>query len=165
MLFQELPNRQTIRYENYDYTSSGSYFITICCQDFKYRFGKIHNGIMCLNSIGQIVLQSWLSLKQDYNWVEIDEFQVMPNHFHGIVTLSDGFESSDKSITSLIGEFKSKVFHESLKWHKSRNLQMGKLWQRNFYEHIIRDYKDLTNCQAYIRNNPQSWSNDCFNRG
>ena len=163
-LIKNYPNRQSIRYQHYDYSSAGIYFITICCQDFKHRFGVIKNGFMCLNKIGQIVQESWLFIAGEYGQIELNEFQIMPNHFHGIIIYPDQFERFEKSITALVGEFKSKVFHESLKMYKSEGLQMGKLWQRNFYEHIVRDYKDLVNCQAYIRNNPESWSGDCFNK-
>lgn len=76
----------------------------------------------------------------------------MPNHFHGLIELKE--ELNSKSVTEVIGYFKSIVFHEILKLYKTHDRLLGRLWQRNYYEHIIRDYKDLDNCQAYIRNNP-----------
>lgn len=156
----EIHHRKTIRYEGYDYSSAGVYFVTICCFGFKNRFGTIRNGIICLNSIGSIVFNTWIDLKKKYTLISIDEFQIMPNHFHGMLEISLESEESSLEITRIIGEFKSVVYYKSLRLYKSYNKEMGKLWQRNFYEHIIRDYSDLTNCRAYIRNNPMNWTID-----
>jgi len=83
-------NRKSLRLKGYDYSSSGSYFITICCQDNKHRFGHVENDKMILNEFGQIAHNEWLKLADRFPNFEMDTFQIMPNHMHSIITLREG---------------------------------------------------------------------------
>ncbi len=157
ILRMELGQRVSVRLQNYDYSGEGIIFITICCQDRKHRFGKVRNEFMCLNSLGSIAFNVWMNLIKRFEGLELDTFQVMPNHIHGILIMT---HRNTTSLSKIIGAYKSEVFMKCLHLYKSHNKQMGKLWQRNYYEHIIRDHSDLVNCQAYIKNNPINWTND-----
>ena len=80
-------NRRSIRLKGYDYSQAGMYFITICCQDRICRFGHVENDQMILNEYGQIAYNEWLKLPQRFPRLELDVFQIMPNHMHGIFAL------------------------------------------------------------------------------
>jgi len=82
-------HRRSIRLKGYDYSQSGLYYVTICCQDRICRFGKIENGEMILNEYGQIAFDEWMKLPERYPNVFLDAFQIMPNHIHGIIVLND----------------------------------------------------------------------------
>jgi len=158
-----LPNRQSIRMKNYDYSIPGYYFITICTHNKVHRFGNITGGQMQLNHFGDIVLQQWNKLPGQYPNIQLDQFTLMPNHIHGI------FQIIDFGITAgeIVGAFKSLCVHYCLKWIQSNNpsFNMGRLWQRNFWEHIVRDENELYQLREYIINNPIKWKNDELNAG
>jgi putative transposase len=196
----QIHHRRSVRLKGYDYSQAGLYFITICCQDRKCRFGKIENGEMILNELGTIAYNEWIKLVERFTSFELDVFQIMPNHMHGIILLNDvagadtlaqlgqpqGLAPTDAvaengsitdcddigtgaspaptnaTIGEIIGAYKSLVFNGCLKIYKSKNDLMGKLWQRNYYEHIIRNAKSYENISNYIINNPAKWAEDKF---
>jgi putative transposase len=196
----QIHHRRSIRLKGYDYSQAGLYFITICCQDRKYRFGKIENGEMILNELGTIAYNEWTKLVERFTNFELDVFQIMPNHMHGIILLNNvaGVDTltqlvqpqglvptyaiaqngsitdcddigtgaspapTNATIGEIIGAYKSLVFNGCLKIYKSKNDLMGKLWQRNYYEHIIRNAKSYENISNYIINNPAKWAEDKF---
>ena len=82
-------HRRSIRLKGYDYSQAGAYFITICCKDMKCLFGKIENGEMIMNEFGQIAFDEWIKLSERFANFELDVFQIMPNHMHGILVLTD----------------------------------------------------------------------------
>ena len=82
--------RRSIRLKHYDYSSSGMYYVTVCTFKRKEIFGKIVNGQMCLNSLGNIADQFWQDIPKYYPLARLDEYIVMPNHIHGIIELSQG---------------------------------------------------------------------------
>ena len=82
-----LPDRKDLRLKGYDYSREGAYFITICCQEMRHRFGKVINGVMHFNECGQIAHDEWAALKARYPHCDFDVFQIMPNHLHGIVVV------------------------------------------------------------------------------
>src|SRR5690554_4014593 len=84
---RELPQRRSIRLKGYDYSQAGMYFITICCQNRICRFGNIENNKMVLNEYGKIAYDEWMKLSERFPNFELDVFQIMPNHIHGIITL------------------------------------------------------------------------------
>lgn len=173
--------RRSIRLPGYDYSQAGYYFVTICCYQRKCLLGEIINGTMRLNQYGEIVQKEWLKSAVIRTEISLDEFIVMPNHFHGIVIINpvganinpvgaNGCsplpESSKKpimplmkpkSLSSLMAGFKSSVTKQI---NIIRNTPGTKVWQRNYYEHIIRDEKALNNIRQYIINNPMSWYKD-----
>lgn len=190
-------NRRSIRLKDYDYTQEGAYYVTVCVNEDIYRgnprctgvahcrgasrsalnrnrniFGEIKNGKMILNVTGQIVHDSWQWLEKQYEYVELDEFIVMPNHLHGIICINNikndntrndqgGSRTAPtnkrKPLGRLIGAFKT-VSTKQI--NAIRNTPGARLWQRNFYEHVIRTESDLARIREYIINNPANWEND-----
>lgn len=182
-------HRRSIRFKGYDYAQKGFYFITICCQDRICRFGNIVNGQMILNEYGQIAFDEWVKLSVRFANFELDVFQIMPNHMHGIIKLNDatagvtsaqhvsertGFTPAQHkrqpqgiastTVSDIVGAYKSLVVHGCLDIYKSKNETMGKLWQRNYYEIIIRNEQSHKRTSAYIINNPKKWADDKFNK-
>lgn len=170
----QIHHRRSIRLKGYDYSTPDPYFITICCQDMKCRFGKIVNGEMILNEYGIIAYNEWVKLTDRFGNFELDVFQIMPNHMHGIIVLTAvgaGFTpvqtvwagvNPAPTISDIVGAYKSLVANECLNIYKSNNEKMGKLWQRNYYEHIIRNERAYQNISNYIINNPAKWREDKF---
>jgi len=174
-------HRRSIRLKGYDYSKAGAYFITICCEDRIHRFGKVSGDEMILNQSGTIAYNEWINLAERFPNFELDVFQIMPNHMHGIIVLSDrttvgatlavAQEQNElnratarvaPTIAEIVGAYKSIVSNACLQLFKSHNKIMGKLWQRNYYEHIIRDERAYQNISNYIINNPGKWSEDKF---
>ena len=164
-------NWKSNRLQNYDYSQAGHYFVTICTQNRVSMFGDIVNERMRLNDVGRMVAESWQWLSKQYDYVELDAWVIMPNHLHGIVIINDVCRCDSrtaptwnrvkpKSLGSLIGAFKTTST-------KQVNIYRGtpgaKLWQRSFYDHIIRDEESLDNIRVYIRNNPLKWTLDADN--
>lgn len=113
---------------------------------------------MVMNRIGNIVNDHWFQLPGRFNGIQLDTFVVMPNHIHGIITIEESFP--DQAIGKMIGAYKSLAANEYLKLCKSNNLPIEKLWQRNYYEHIIMDEEDYYRVVDYIENNPLKWEDD-----
>ncbi|MGD1043949.1 MAG: transposase [Bacteroidota bacterium] len=162
-------DRKTIRLKEYDYSSPGEYFVTICTQDKLYSFGKIIEEEMRLSSIGEIAQRCWQEIPNHFPNIELDAFVVMPNHIHGIIVINplvgvhyneplrkNAFQHTiPKSLGSIIRSYKGVVSRECRKCGHHYFL-----WQRNFYEHIIRDDKDMNTIREYIVNNPLQWAVD-----
>jgi len=119
-------HRRSIRLKDYDYAKAGAYFITICCEDRLHRFGKVSDNKMILNESGTIAYNEWINLSDRFPNFELDVFQIMPNHMHGIIVLSD-----ISSFSTAAGAYKSIVSNACLQLFKSHDKTMGKLWQRN----------------------------------
>lgn len=164
-------HRRSVRLKGYDYSQSGAYFITICCRDMICFFGEIKDDEMILNECGKIAYDEWAKLSVRYSNFELDVFQIMPNHLHGIIVLNDEVDQPQEAkqiqgiaptVGDIVGAYKSLVFNGCLEIYKCRNEIMGKLWQRNYYEHIIRNEKSYRNISHYFINNPSSWKDDKF---
>ncbi len=157
--------RRSIRLQGYDYSLNGMYFITLCTQNHECLFGKIADGVMRLSEIGHIVTDSWEWLGEQYDHVELDEWVIMPNHFHGIIFITDGKGGSRtaptathrKPVGRLIGAFKTVSTRHI---NELKNAPGAKLWQRNFWEHVVRNESELSHLREYIRNNPAKWEFD-----
>jgi REP element-mobilizing transposase RayT len=176
-------HRRSIRLKGYDYSKAGLYFITICCQDRICRFGKIVGNEMILNDFGQIAFDEWIKLSDRFTNLDLDLFQIMPNHMHGIIVLNDvgatlavapnvaavgniragASPAPTYTVCDIVGAYKSLVANGCLDIYKSKNEKMGKLWQRNYHEHIIRNEQSHQTISNYIVNNPAKWENDKFN--
>lgn len=260
-----LHHRRSIRLKGYDYLQAGAYFITICCHNRKCLFGEITVGaavgagaspaptaLMTLNEFGQIAYNEWIKLTERFENFELDVFQIMPNHIHGIIVLNnvgatlaltqndgnnqtvigamgatlaltqndgnnqtdigamdatlaltqndennqtdigavgttltvtqnDGNNQTDigadivsniragaspaptnATVSDILGAYKSLVANGCLEIYKSKNETMGKLWQRNYHEHIIRNEQSYKTISNYIINNPAKWNVDKF---
>ncbi|MBW2181263.1 MAG: transposase [Deltaproteobacteria bacterium] len=169
----QLPNRKSNRLSNYDYSNAGAYFITICSKDRKNIFSKINNAPAVLNSIktkltdlGNIIDKQWRDISNQYDNVDIDEFIIMPNHIHGIIiinkrTVGTGASPVPTALSKIIDAFKSKCSMEYLKYIKENKLNAsGQIWQRSFYDHVIRNAKSFHKIREYIMNNPLNWDKD-----
>ena len=147
------PVRKNIRLTHYDYSSPGEYFVTICTKDRKFLFGDIKNGKMRYTQIGKIVCDEIIDLPCHYKNVSVDSFVVMPNHVHMIITISkEACCANPLKLGNIVGLFKSGVSRKA----------GTPVWQRGYYDHIIRDGEDLFNIRCYIENNPLKWENDMF---
>lgn len=163
------PNRKSIRLPEYDYTQEGAYFITIVTQNRNYLFGKIVEGDMCLNPFGNIVSQVWQSVPKHHPKTVVDPFIIMPNHMHGIIKIvgarravplhqSEEFgKPVPGSIPTILRSFKSETTRRN---NILRSTPGAKVWQRNYYEHVIRDENDYESIYEYILTNPQNWLED-----
>ncbi|MFH1846588.1 MAG: transposase [Candidatus Omnitrophota bacterium] len=174
-------NRKSIRLKNYDYSKEGAHYVTICAHDRKCIFGDVQNGEVLLNGMGNIVKFTWLGLPQHNKNVELDEYIVMPNHMHGIIKIVGAGSKparNDNQDYNTLYNYNRAGLEPAPTWHglseivrqfktfsAKRINQMNEtpgtcLWQRNFYEHVIRDESDLTRIREYIRNNPAGWEKD-----
>jgi REP element-mobilizing transposase RayT len=145
-------HRRSIRAKRYDYATCGAYFVTICTDGRQPLLGEIRNGIVGLSEVGCMVQMVWNELPLRYPGVETDAFVVMPNHVHGIVMLAGSGQARGPAPTlpMVVHRFKSFTTH-----------QHGKaLWQRNYFEHIVRNDRDLDRIREYIAVNPIRWSLD-----
>jgi REP element-mobilizing transposase RayT len=181
-------HRRSIRLQGYDYAQEGLYFITLCVQNSECLFGDINEGIMTLSAMGKVVEAEWLNSVNIRRNIALHEFVVMPNHFHAIIEIVESrgklhspendnkselnlyfnnsnnnkgecnsprqqFKSPSQTVGAIIRGFKSGV-----------SKQLGfSVWQRNYYEHIIRDSKAYDNISNYINENPLRWELDKFN--
>ncbi|HLD76854.1 MAG TPA: transposase [Rickettsiales bacterium] len=168
----QTPKRKNLRLKNYDYSQNGAYFITICVDSFKCLFGMVEEDRVILSWIGKIVRDEWLKTFELRNNLEIDEYVIMPNHFHAIFMINvtdDGCtfdnvgahrmrpcnqDSGRMRCAPTIGDvvrgFKATVTSIV----NSQSKKKIKLWQRNYYERIIRDEFELNKIRKYIVENP-----------
>jgi putative transposase len=151
MIRKQFGDRKSIRLSEHDYSSSCLYFVTICVDWYTECLGSIHDQVMDLNEYGKIVEQQWLWLAKQYSYIELDEYVVMPNHFHGIIIINDAIDTTKQiaPLTEIIGAFKS----TSSKFIHRSGLTEFK-WQRSFHDKIIRDLVALDNMRMYIHDNP-----------
>lgn len=161
-------HRRSIRLKGYDYSQAGAYFITLCTQDRACLFGKVVNGEMRLNDAGRMVLAEWNRLPERFPHLVLDAFVVMPNHVHGILVITDPAPTVGATVVgatlvvaptvgNIIGAFKSRVTVEYIRGVKTSGWPpfRGRLWQRNYYEHIIRNERALNAIRQYIMENPR----------
>lgn len=173
-MITELHNRKPARHKDYDYNNEGYYFVTICSNQKKNLLGKIINGNIVLSKTGYIVDECWRTIPKHFHNVELDHYQIMPNHLHGIVIINSvgdaNFASLNKNIrnakfafptdrtkmtlSKIIQQFKRQVTIET------KNLFKSKIFQRSFYDRIIRNEKELYNIQKYIIDNPLKWEHE-----
>jgi REP element-mobilizing transposase RayT len=156
-------HRRSLRLKGYDYSQAGAYFVTICTEDRTCLFGDVAGGQMHLNDAGRIILSQWEALPVRFSGVELDVFGVMPNHLHGILVLATTAESAAPPVLGeIVGAFKSLTTDLYIKGVKQSGWLpfRGRLWQRNFHEHIIRNEKTLQRIRQYIVDNPIHWEID-----
>ncbi len=201
-------HRRSIRLKGYDYSQSGLYFITICVQNRECLFGEIvgaslvdvkkTDAKMILNDAGTMIKNEWLKLPERFTNVSLNEYIVMPNHFHAILEIvgatlvvaqndvniqndvvaqnvvvaqngngnkqgqPQGIAPTGKTIGDMVGAFESITTMQYIRGVKNNNWQTfdKKLWQRNYWEHIIRNEQSYLKISEYIINNPANWNND-----
>jgi putative transposase len=151
----DLPTRRSIRMPGFDYSSPGAYFITTCSANRRHLFGSVSGNDVLLNSWGQTIEESWRELPDFHSGVVLDEMIVMPNHFHGILTIVGGSQYLRPTLSRVIRTFKSR---SARRINREREAVGVAVWQRGFYERVIRDELALTRIREYIRTNPLRWS-------
>jgi putative transposase len=157
----EKHHRRSIRLKGFDYSRSAVYFVTICVQNRECLFGTISQNRMLLNDAGMMVSEEWLALPARFPAIVLDEFVVMPNHFHCLIYISpDSIENP--TLGKIIGAFKSIVTDRYITGVKTQDWTPfdRRLWQRNYYEHIVRNESALQIIQQYVRDNPLTWLTD-----
>ena len=141
-------HRRSIRLQGFDYSQAGAYFITICT----------HNRALFLQAerVQEVVRSAWHDLPLRFPSVVLDEFVIMPNHVHGIISLR-GAASSAPTLGRVVRAFKSV---SAIAANKALGRSGQPFWQHNYYEHVIRDEEELNAVRRYIRENPLKWSDD-----
>lgn len=177
--FEKVFRRRSIRLKGYDYSQPGAYFVTICTKNQYHYLGDIIGGRMKLSEIGEIINQFWIEISYHFDNVHLDGFIVMPNHLHGIIMIdvncrgevpspykgtlsnSQGRETlplqQKRPLGHVIGYFK---YQSTKRINKIRGLPGVTIWQRNYYEHVIRNEDELNRIREYIINNPLQWQFD-----
>lgn len=172
-------HRRSIRLRGYDYTQAGVYFVTIVTHGRECLFGDVVEGEMRHNASGEIAQTCWEDLVNHYAHVELDAFVVMPNHVHGIILLNDTRVGVDvgaglkpaptmatnpspkrHGLSEIVRAFKT---FSARRINMMRDMPGYAVWQRNFYERIVRSEHELEQIRAYIENNPTSWLSDSEN--
>lgn len=176
---QESPqhsHRRSLRLKGHDYSKAGSYFITICIKDMVCMFGKITNGEMTLNKYGTIANKYLTEIPEKYNLTRLHEFVVMPNHIHAIIEITGSstigaIHESPKQELTLRDQRRKMLLSKIVGWYKMntakqiniiRQMEGSAFWQRNYYEHIIRNEKSYQTIADYIMSNPIKWQDDKF---
>lgn len=186
-------HRRSIRLKGYDYSRPGAYFVTMVTQGREWVFGEIRSGELNLNDAGQMIARWWQELPCKFPAIESGAFVVMPNRFHGIIQITenpvgadlrvrpDGYEDHESQNGGHIGPpvprqgaplsqmmqwFKTMTTNEYIRGVKELGWQpfAGKLWQRSYYEHIIRNEAEWNRIHRYIEANPVNWKSDKQNR-
>ncbi len=183
-------HRRSIRLKHYDYSQPGAYFITICTHHHKCIFGEIFDGKIRLNEYGKTVERCWTAIPENFPGTELDRYVIMPNHIHGIIVINDTIDKNhhpnpppnnvranhelpnnvgaihelplqserrQMTIPKIIGRFKMNSAKEVNQIRKTMGFP---LWQRNYYEHIIRNEREMYKIREYIINNPLKWEFD-----
>jgi REP element-mobilizing transposase RayT len=170
-------HRKSIRLPGYDYAQSGAYFVTLCTHKHRCLFGRIVEEKMVLNHLGHIVQEEWVRSADIRKEIDLDAYVVMPNHIHGIVFIdsyrvaeevNDSFQEkkahvsqqkgpTKKSLSSMVAGFKSAV---TKRQRALAGQTKESVWQRNYYEHIIRNDVEFQMVREYIVTNPISWERD-----
>lgn len=158
----QLPERKALRLPGFDYTKPGAYFVTICTLRRRCLFGRVVNGSVRLSTAGKIVEEEWLLTATRRPYIALDAHVIMPNHVHGLIVIQEPSRSKARcnrgapphSLSSVIGNFKAAA---------SRRIAMAAgdkrfaLWQRSYYESIVRNTHELYVIRQYITNNPARW--------
>ena len=185
----KIHHRRSIRLKGYDYRQAGGYFVTMVTQGRDALFGEVVNGEMILNDAGEMIVRWWLELPNKFPNVNVDIFVVMPNHFHGIIFIIDDADNSANAepisvvgddlrvvpqgehagsprqnapLSQMIQWFKTMTTNEYIRGVKNLGWKPfnGKVWQRDYYEHIIRNQSAADRIARYIESNPARWNED-----
>lgn len=180
------PRHRPPRLPGYDYSQAGAYFITLCTHHRMLLFGQIENSRMRSNNAGLMIVDVWETLPRLFPDLALDMFTIMPNHIHGILFISPSNHAlpcpqrdldlpandsrysdhthakSPHTIGNIVGAFKSLSTLRYINNVKTSRWPpfKGRLWQPNYYEHVIRNESNLTQIRTYITNNPAQWSLD-----
>lgn len=163
--------RRSVRLQGHDYSQSGAYFVTICAYNRECLFGGIAGNDIRLNECGAIAKGEWIKSFEIRKEIKLDEYIVMPNHIHGIVWIDNPIGANGRSplhrtnmgpktLSSFVAGYKSTVTKQI---NALRRLPGVPVWQRNYYEHVIRGDTELNRIRQYIMENPLKWEFDSEN--
>ncbi len=179
-------HRQSIRLKGHDYAQPGAYFVTICTRDRQCLFGHVVNGEMRLNEAGQIAQRCWEDIPHHFPHAVLDAVTIMPNHVHGIIVITESGRgeasvpgnslgtrtgrtdasplregrpngTQPRSLSAIMQNFKSIC---TRKTNTARGAPATPVWQRGFYEHVIRTEAELMTIREYVLGNPSCWDDD-----
>ena len=162
------PGHRSIRFPGYDYSAVGLYFITICAYEKQCIFGQIVNARVELSGIGCTARDSWVSIPLHFPRTRLHEFVIMPNHLHGIVEICAKLGRSSAapllgvqagSIGAIVRSFKAVVTRQA----RQHSEWSGEVWQRNYFERVLRDGQEFSDATRYIVENPLKWEWDLEN--
>jgi REP element-mobilizing transposase RayT len=171
--------RRSIRLKGYDYSQPGAYFVTVCVYLRSCLLGEVLEGEMRLNKSGHIVEACWNDLPDHYAHVQLDAFVIMPNHVHGVIVLTHdggtdrvnvgaGFKPAPTGpqgtakrhgLPEIVRAFKTFSSRRINEW---RRMPGAPVWQRNYYEHVIRGDAELNGIREYVHSNPARWLEDRY---
>ncbi|MFC3852001.1 transposase [Salinispirillum marinum] len=155
------PTRISPQPKDFDYSTAGAYFLTLCTHQKTCIFGNVIDGKMYSNALGKIVLEEWSELEETY--FKLDAFILMPNHVHGVVWLKGLSQKTNllfqpkPNITKLISRFKMR---SAKRINELQGRQDQPLWQRGYWDRVVRDETELTHIREYIKHNPKKWALD-----
>jgi REP element-mobilizing transposase RayT len=155
-------HRRSIRLRHYDYSRAGAYFITVCVDRRASILGAINDDRAVCSPVGQIVHDTWSAIATRFPQTELDEFVIMPNHVHALLWIlrpevARGTTSKPVKLGGIVGAFKS---ISTIEVNRARSSPGQALWQRNYYEHVVRDDDELYRIRKYIVENPARWGDD-----
>jgi putative transposase len=176
-------HRQSARLKGHDYAQPGAYFVTVCIRDRECLLGDIVDGEMHLTEAGEIAWRCWEDVRRHFPYVALDAGIIMPNHIHGIIVIQGRGEASavplhaskerpesdasplrqrpngtqPRSLSAIVQNFKS---ISTRKMNAARGTPGTPVWQRNYYERVIRTDEELKAIRRYILNNPANWTTD-----
>lgn len=155
---EKFTQRKSLRLKNFDYASAGSYFVTICTKQRKPLFGPV--GADSISA--QMIEKTFTETLRRYKGVDSPIFVVMPNHIHAIITISWADIESAPTISEIVKAFKRYSTLEYIKMVNEGKVPVfdSKIWQRSFYDHIIRNSRDYEEIYRYIYENPLKWELD-----
>lgn len=154
MASEPLPKRRSLRLKDFDYTSEGAYFITICTERRLELFGSMVHSRVQLTAAGRMIDAMWWQQESGAPGLRLDEWAVMPDHVHGILFLDA--RQYRRSVGEVIGAYKSVTTRAYARAVLEQGWQPfeGRLWQRGYHDHVVRDEQSLMRIREYIRSNP-----------
>ena len=165
VIMTKISLRKQIRLANYDYSQSGYYFVTVCTHNRQNILCDIVVEGLCalqkieLTELGLQIEKALVNLPSIFPYASIDQYCIMPNHIHCIIVMQNEGGSGNLPLQEVIGRFKSYTTYTYNKNHKTKG---NILWQRSFYDHIIRNERELGEIRRYIQENPLKWNEDKY---
>ena len=154
----DYPIRKQIRIPHYDYGQNGAYFVTICTHNRAHLFGEINNPSLA----SQMIDQTFQKTIGQHSGVSCPKYVIMPDHFHAIIMIDHSAGPNPPTLAQIIQDFKRYSTLEYIKLVNKGLLPRFEkhIWQRSYYDHVIRNQQDFDEIWQYIENNPVKWKLD-----
>ena len=173
VMSEEEKHQRSIRLKGRDYSWPATYFVTICTAERKHLLGRIEDGVMRENVLGRLARAQWMEIPREFAATELDAFVVMPNHLHGMIRLHRQVAAAEEqrkpaefgnpqrgSISWMVRAFKARTTREA---RLVLNRPELTVWQRNYFERVVRNGKEYDDAYRYICENPRNWDQDVEN--